>query len=115
MASPLEGATRAPTIQHDVIVVDAGSRDRTCAIVRRSAGVSLVTAERRGRAVQMNEGAGRARGDIFFFLHADSVVPQEWAYLIHSTLQHRQVAGGAFSFGIDGTGIGYRILEWEFI
>lgn len=54
----------------EIIVVDGGSRDGT-----RSAAFALadsVLAAPRGRALQLNAGASRARGDLLLFLHADS-------------------------------------------
>jgi rSAM/selenodomain-associated transferase 2 len=58
----------------EVIVVDGGSRDATCAIARAAPGVRLVSAQR-GRAAQMNAGARAARGDWLLFLHADTLLP----------------------------------------
>ena len=58
---------------HELILVDGGSSDST-----RAAATGLVDriiATGRGRALQMNAGAGAASGEIFWFLHADSRVP----------------------------------------
>ncbi len=58
---------------HELILVDGGSSDSTRAA---AAGlVDRIIATGRGRALQMNAGAGTATGDIFWFLHADSRVP----------------------------------------
>jgi rSAM/selenodomain-associated transferase 2 len=59
----------------EVIVVDGGSTDRTCDIVRARADVRLVHA-RKGRASQMNAGARLARGEWLLFLHADTRLPE---------------------------------------
>lgn len=61
----------------EIIVADGGSRDAT----RReaeSAGATVFTCSRKGRAVQMNEGAERASGDILYFLHADTLPPRRF-------------------------------------
>jgi rSAM/selenodomain-associated transferase 2 len=58
----------------EMIVVDGGSRDATCAIARAAPGVRLVSAQR-GRAAQMNAGARTARGEWLLFLHADTLLP----------------------------------------
>lgn len=54
----------------DAIVVDGASTDAT-ATVARAAGARVVEAAR-GRAVQMNAGAGAANAPYLLFLHADS-------------------------------------------
>jgi rSAM/selenodomain-associated transferase 2 len=59
---------------HELILVDGGSSDGSVAIARPL--VDLVLAADRGRAVQMNQGAARARGDVLWFLHVDSVLPR---------------------------------------
>lgn len=59
---------------YEVIVVDGGSRDSTCQIVRAEPRVRLVTAPK-GRASQMNAGARLATGEWLLFLHADTLLP----------------------------------------
>ena len=60
--------------EHEVIVVDGGSADRTCEIARSTARVQLLFAPK-GRAAQMNAGARIARGEWLLFLHADTCLP----------------------------------------
>src|SRR5213082_3397740 len=59
--------------QFDVIVADGGSEDGT-ATVARLRGAEVVAAER-GRGAQMHAGARAARGDVLWFLHADTTPP----------------------------------------
>ncbi len=66
------GALRAEGAE--LILVDGGSRDAT--VARASAGVDQVLRAPRGRAAQMNAGARAATGDLFWFLHADTRVPE---------------------------------------
>ena len=61
---------------HEVIVVDGGSRDDTVALARGLADHVLIS-EQPGRAVQMNRGAMQACGDVFLFLHADTLLPED--------------------------------------
>lgn len=56
----------------EIIVVDGGSDDATAARARPHA--DRVLAAPRGRARQMNAGAAAARGEILWFVHADTVV-----------------------------------------
>ena len=60
----------------EVVVVDAGSGDRTLELAEE-AGCRVVTAVR-GRAAQLRAGAGAARGDWLLFLHADTVLSDGW-------------------------------------
>lgn len=57
----------------EIIVVDGGSQDNSIEIARRH-GASVLESKK-GRAEQMNAGAAAARGEILYFLHADSLPP----------------------------------------
>jgi len=48
------------------------------------------------RAALMNAGAAAARGEVLFFLHADSFPPAQALGLIRAALADPRVAGGAF-------------------
>ncbi len=58
----------------EIIVSDGGSRDETIAIAQQ-AGAIVINSPQKGRAVQMNNGARNAAGDIFYFIHADTRPP----------------------------------------
>lgn len=60
---------------YEVLVVDGGSDDGTCAIVRAEPRVRLLHASK-GRASQMNAGAKAAKGEWLLFLHADTRLPE---------------------------------------
>jgi rSAM/selenodomain-associated transferase 2 len=61
----------------EVIIVDGGSTDETIAVAAQCA-VTVVKSERKGRAAQMNKGASIAKGELLYFLHADSIPPQNF-------------------------------------
>jgi rSAM/selenodomain-associated transferase 2 len=84
----------------EVIVVDGGSRDRTAALARPLCD-RLVVAPR-GRAAQMNAGAGAARGDVLLFLHADTRLPADADRLILDGLAASGRAWGRFDVRIEG-------------
>lgn len=94
----------------EILVVDGGSTDGTVDAARAIPDVKLVQAPR-GRASQMNDGARLARGDILWFLHADSRPAPGSVTAIRDILRDSQVAAGAFRFVLDGTRPGYRVIE----
>ncbi len=79
----------------DVLVVDGGSQDETITIAQSSR-VQVLVCDRAGRSVQMNCGAGAAKGDILCFLHADTWVPDDLVAVIEQTLNDETIACGGF-------------------
>ncbi|MGD8883721.1 MAG: TIGR04283 family arsenosugar biosynthesis glycosyltransferase [Desulfobacterales bacterium] len=111
-----EAAAIVRTLSHlegvenlEVIVVDGGSIDETAGLAG-SRGAKVIQSNP-GKAVQMNTGAAAATGDIIVFLHADTLLPEEFGPQIVSALKKDGVAAGAFRLAIDSTGAGIRIIE----
>lgn len=94
----------------EVIVVDGGSTDDTLAIAREREARTIEASC--GRAVQMNCGASAASGDLFLFLHADSIPPRGFDGWVRRALAFDGVALGAFALAIDAPGAAYRFLEY---
>ncbi len=84
----------------EVIVVDGGSQDDTKAVVE-SWGVKLLSAPA-GRGRQMNAGARVASGKIFLFLHADTLLPKNFATMVIQALNQPNIVAGAFALRIEG-------------
>ncbi len=84
----------------DVIVVDGGSSDVTPAVMRKYPFVRYVHAPA-GRGIQLNHGATIAKGDIFWFLHADSELSQGWKQEIRETISLSRVIAGCFRLEFD--------------
>jgi rSAM/selenodomain-associated transferase 2 len=70
----------------EIIVVDGQSRDNTEGVARQ-AGATVFTSEKQGRAVQMNLGAKAAKGNIFYFIHADCFPPKTYCADIQQFIQ----------------------------
>jgi rSAM/selenodomain-associated transferase 2/rSAM/selenodomain-associated transferase 1 len=111
-----EAATIARTLSHleavddlEVIVVDGGSNDKTAKLAE-SRGAKVIHSHP-GKAVQMNAGAAAATGDVLAFLHADTLLPENFNHQIVSTLNQNGVAAGAFRLSIDSTVAGIGIIE----
>lgn len=94
---------------YEIIVVDGGSADSTSAIAEAS-GAIIVNSER-SRGKQMNLGASVAGGDILFFIHADTLAPDDWQATIVDCLATSGVAAGAFQFALGPGPFYFRIIE----
>jgi len=70
----------------------------------------VITSER-GRARQMNAGAGIARGKLLLFLHADTLLPAGFEAVVRQVLALPRTAAGAFRLRIDGPGAALRLIE----
>jgi rSAM/selenodomain-associated transferase 2 len=75
----------------EIIVVDGGSRDATCAVAEGFADGIIRTDA--GRARQQNAGARHATRGIFWFLHADCLPPDGFAEAIAGCIDAGAVGG----------------------
>lgn len=89
-------------------VVDGGSTDSTWAVA--SALADQVLLAPRGRAAQMNAGAGGSQAEVLLFLHADTQLPAAADRLIDQALQQGHV-WGRFDVRIDGVHPALRLVE----
>ena len=83
----------------EIIVVDGGSTDDTVAIAKQC-GATVVVSERKGRAAQMNKGATIAKNEILYFLHADSIPPNDFTSKILN-VYNKGVKSGCFRLAFD--------------
>ena len=95
----------------EVLVVDGGSSDDTAALARRYGARVIDSA--RGRGVQLDAGARRARGGWLLFLHADTALADGWtdavfAYCANPANRDR---AAAFRFALDDGARAARRLE----
>jgi rSAM/selenodomain-associated transferase 2 len=93
----------------EVIVADGGSADATSARAR-SASADRVLMAPRGRGSQLSAGADAARGEAFWFLHADARAPAGAANALREAL----AAGadwGAFRIRHDADGWAIRLAD----
>ncbi|PLY00769.1 MAG: hypothetical protein C0622_08240 [Desulfuromonas sp.] len=94
----------------ELIVADGGSQDATAEIAT-SHGARLLTISG-GRAAQLNAGATAATGRQLLFLHADTLLPVDYAERVRAALDTPATVAGAFRFKTDASGFGMRLVEW---
>ena len=91
---------------HEVILADGGSKDGTVALAEPLVDRVLVTAA--GRARQMNAGAAVANGQMLWFVHADSRIPERADEYI---LQSADPVWGRFNVHLSGDRMLLRVVE----
>lgn len=100
---------------HEVLVVDGGSRDRTLEVARDHKARTLISPPGRGAALRI--GAREARGDVLLFLHADStLLPGALDQISHALSTNPNIIGGNFRLVFDGdSGLSHwltRLYGW---
>jgi len=75
----------SPADQLEIIVSDAGSADLTL-YEASNAGATAVLSPKKGRAAQMNYGASIAKGELLYFIHADTFPPGSFINDISSAI-----------------------------
>ncbi|GAA3773756.1 TIGR04283 family arsenosugar biosynthesis glycosyltransferase [Corallibacter vietnamensis] len=102
----------------EIIIVDGGSTDNTLNIVNHFVQNSTndcinfhLINSLKGRAKQMNAGSLIAKGEILYFLHADSYPPKNFDKLIINTVEKGHLAG-CFKLKFDSNHWWLRLAGW---
>jgi len=85
----------------DILIVDGGSDDATVDLAR-NAGARVIDSRVRGRGAQCHAGAAASAGEIIWFLHADTIVPDGSLDAIDAAMRQPDVIGGHFRVRFDG-------------
>ncbi len=93
----------------ELIVVDGGSSDATPELAGAHARV-VTTAP--GRARQMNEGPRHTRGDVLWFVHADTVIAPHALQQIREALADPGIVGGGLTLRFDRRTPSLDYLAW---
>ena len=94
----------------EIIVVDGGSSDDTAR--KASLAGARVSKSRKGRALQQNEGAALAAGEVLLFLHADTRLPKSYVSHAFDLFLDSRTILGAFRFKMDSAEPRMRIIEF---
>ena len=95
-------------VDHEVVVVDGGSFDNSLFIAQENSATVIVS--KPGRAVQMNSGSAVATGDVFLFLHADTLLPELALSAISSSCLTDN-CWGRFDVRLSSDKLVYRLIE----
>ena len=104
----LERLQAARARGHEVILVDGGSADDTCA--RAAPLVDRVAQCAPGRGAQLNLGAQLATGGVYVFLHADTLLPVDFDRVLDAHGVDGN-AWGSFDIRLSGAHVMFRIIE----
>ncbi len=94
----------------EVIVVDGGSHDRTACVARGFPEVRLLDAEK-CRTLQLRAGVEVSRGDVLYFLHADTRPPLECFCDLERAVRTGHKVGG-YAFRFDSASALLRFNSW---
>lgn len=94
----------------EIILVDGGSNDATISIAE-SYNIKILHSPL-GRGQQLQIGTNAGKGDILWFVHADTIAPPNAVFEIKKALKDSRVAGGNFTIRFDGERFAARFLTW---
>jgi len=108
----LESVKKQSFSDYEVIVADAGSKDKTLEIAKKY-GCKVVPGglPAKGR----NEGAKIAKGDLFLFLDADMILPSNFFENLFEELKERDLDIASFPITLQGNKFGkfaYRLYNY---
>ncbi len=95
---------------HEVIVVDGGSVDATCSMTNGLADQLLHCAP--GRARQMQLGVSHASGELYWFVHGDTLVSEAAIREIQKLAESGSPVWGRFCASLSGHSWFFRVIEY---
>ncbi len=91
----------------EIIVVDGGSDDETVSLCKEM-GVTVVTSPETGRGLQIHFGARQSKGNVLYFVHADTLPPITFSADIERALSSGWLMGN-FQYCFDSSRFLLRI------
>jgi rSAM/selenodomain-associated transferase 2 len=103
-------AVRRALPDAEAVVTDGGSADATLAIAQAHGARTVIGPA--GRGLQLAAGALAARGNVLFFLHADTVPPEDAGAILARWFARPEVQVGTFRLAFDAGGPFLRGCAW---
>ena len=103
-------SSQKTSLDYDIVVSDGGSRDRTREIADEYADKVLIT-KRRGIWVGRNTGAKAAKGNVFVFIDADTLIPKNYIESVHPIFEDKSIAGLSCAFNFSKRTRKLRLIE----
>ena len=98
-----------PGFIEEILCVDGGSHDNTFGVAEKYGARTIPS--KRGRARQMNLGAKHAKGEILYFLHADTLPPKNFDATVHRAVD-QGFETGCFRMRFDTKNLFLRFFAW---
>lgn len=93
-----------------VVIVDGSSTDGSADTARHFFQTEIHREANRG--AQLNRGAAFLGTDVLLFLHADTQLPEGFAYQVRRALRHPRVVGGCFRLAFDAPRLMLHFYSW---
>ena len=94
----------------EILIIDCGSKDKTKDIAKIY-GAKIYKSRKKNRGLQLSIGANNAKGNWFFFIHADSRLTKDWFAKIRGFLIDKKYYFYSLKFKINNEKLIYRFLE----
>jgi glycosyltransferase involved in cell wall biosynthesis len=97
-------------LDYDIVVSDGGSTDGTPAIAEKYADKVIVVKER-GIWIGRNMGAKAARGKVYAFIDADTIIPKNYLDSVRPVFEDEAIAALSCAFSFSERNTKLRIIE----
>jgi glycosyltransferase involved in cell wall biosynthesis len=97
-------------LDYDLVVSDGGSKDRTVEICEKYAD-KVVSTKQRGIWIGRNTGAKAAKGKVYAFIDADTIVPKNYLDSVFPIFQDEGIVGLSCAFQFEEHSTKLKLIE----